>query len=137
MRQAGYIVLDIEPSITLLEKANGLYRKDKAGWVTFIKRLKFRTDANNWTTSQETIDALNAYARNPEVILVTGVNPATQRFDLGSIFTQIGDFVGGSSTSTSTTSKPPPASATGVITAIVIAAVAITVAIIIGTRLAK
>lgn len=76
--------------ILLSNLMDSIFNNEPAKWARIVKCTPFNASANNWTTSAETIADIRES-------LEPGADVNT-RFDLGEIFTQIGDFFGGSST---------------------------------------
>lgn len=93
-----------EDRIILINKLESVFNSNKNLWVSIIKCFKYNPSANNYTTDSRFQSSLRETS--------VSVNPSLEqsKIDFGSIFTQIGDFFGGSSTSsggsTSTTTQP-------------------------------
>lgn len=84
--------------VLLSNLMQSIFANDKAKWVRIVKATPFNPNANNWTTSPETISSLNETVGN--VNTQTGKAVTFQGLNLGDIFSKIGDFIGGSSTTT-------------------------------------
>lgn len=118
----GIVVPRGSTEILLSNLMDEIFNNEPEKWQRIVKCTPFNVNANNWTTSSETIaDIRESIEPNADV---------NTRFDLGGIFTQIGDFLGGSSTTGggSTTSGNQ---IVGIIATLVVAAVAITALILI------
>lgn len=77
--------------ILLANLLNEIFNNEFDKWNRIVKCTPFNASANNWTTAPETIADIR--------VSIEPNADANTRFDIGGLFTQIGDFLGGSSVS--------------------------------------
>lgn len=116
LRRLGFSVPDTISRDELLKKLWLLFKTNKALWVDWLKGVSYNQNANNYTTSDEVMS-----------MMYTAETINGAKFNLGSFFGDIANFIAGSSTATTTTTEEKGNTVIGAISVVTIVAVAITI----------
>lgn len=113
----GNVTMDMAIS-DIIARANEIYDLSPDVWANFISSLTFNYNTNNWTTSPATLDELNSFAVQNNVV-PQGTNLRTA----GNWWDVIGSLLGGNTSSSTTVTGDNKAGQTASIIAIVVIAI--------------
>lgn len=118
LNKEGIVVPTGTTEILLSNLLNEIFNNEKEKWVRIIKCVPYNPNVNNWTTNQSVIEDLNLNASSDP----------NSKLNIGDIFTQIGDFIGGTSTTgggSSTTTSAVSGTTAAIVTLIIAAIIGV------------